>query len=265
MNGVSYRELWEQITLQLDSLPSDWGETIAQFGQIKAIEERNQGRRWSDNEIHSGLVRAVVSNNTDWSKIESVLPELNQLFKGFNLEYYAQLDGSDIEEKFIPWFKERRAGSMTLRKDLTNLINTAGISSEWSRNHGSAEQYFTSLMTRFANDPKKVALELGTPGSNYKLPALGGPIAAETLKNIGYNLAKPDRHILRAVGSFGLVTFAKWPDRSKAIPPRANTLRGVSVSYQSAFSLCLGDNLGCHLVGVSRALSTHPMKEDAGA
>ena len=46
--------------------------------------------------------------------------------------------------------------------------------------------------------------------SQYKLPSLGVALAAEALKNLGYDLAKPDRHMMRAVGSFGLVWFNRW-------------------------------------------------------
>ncbi len=41
---------------------------------------------------------------------------------------------------------------------------------------------------------------------------MGIPIAAEAMKNIGFDVAKPDRHINRALGSFGLLTFTNWPD-----------------------------------------------------
>lgn len=43
---------------------------------------------------------------------------------------------------------------------------------------------------------------------------MGIPLAAEFLKNLGYDVAKPDRHICRAVGEFGWVEFKSWPDRS---------------------------------------------------
>ena len=224
MSDNGHMGLWIQIKDVLDSFLPDWGETIARFGQIRAIEERELGKRWSDDEIHKGLVLAVLSNNTDWSKIEAVLPDLHQLFRHFSLEYYAHIDGREIEKHFVPWFKQRRAGSLTLRKDLTNLIETARKLHAWSKNHGCAEHYFTSLMARSGHDPKNVALALGTAGGEFKLPAFGVPIAAEALKNIGYDVAKPDRHIMRAVGCFDWVNFSKWTDRSGNKAPKANHL-----------------------------------------
>jgi thermostable 8-oxoguanine DNA glycosylase len=51
---------------------------------------------------------------------------------------------------------------------------------------------------------------------------MGLAIAAEALKNIGFDVAKPDRHINRAVGSFKFVSFSKWPDRSERKPPQCS-------------------------------------------
>src|SRR5439155_14304541 len=63
------------------------------------------------------------------------------------------------------------------------------------------------------SDSKLLARVIGDAG-DYKLPGFGIPLAAEALKNIGYDVAKPDRHINRAVGCFGMVEFRRWHDRS---------------------------------------------------
>ena len=70
---------------------------------------------------------AVLSANTDWSKIEGVQAELADLFSGFRLESYAALSDAEIGDRFLPWFKDRKAGSMTLERGLANLIGAARI------------------------------------------------------------------------------------------------------------------------------------------
>lgn len=62
-------------------------------------------------------------------------------------------------------------------------------------------------MDRHDGDPKQVSLSLGLPRNRYKLPSFGVALAAEAMKNLGFDVAKPDRHILRAAGLFGLVGF----------------------------------------------------------
>ena len=179
--------------------------------QLEAVENRYAGRAWSDDEVFEALLMAVLSSNTDWSKIERVQSELAHLLSGFSLESYAALSGADISGRFLPWFKARKAASMTLGRDLVNLIDAARILLKYSRAHGTADRYFTSLMRRCDGDPKLAAVHLGCEGK-YKLPSLGVPLAAEALKNLGFDVAKPDRHILRATGSFGLVHFGRWTD-----------------------------------------------------
>ncbi len=201
--------LWSTIESRLDSCRPKWEEELRDV--VKAIKDREAGRAWRDDEVFEALLKAVLSSNTDWSKIERILPELPELFCGFSLEAYAALSPDEIGRRFVPWFTERKAGSRKLKERLTNLIDAAKKLSQHSSVHGTAESYFTSLMRRFDDDPKQVALKLGRPGSEYKLPSLGVPLAAQVLKNLGFDVAKPDRHVRRAVGSFGLVRFERWP------------------------------------------------------
>ena len=214
--------LWSHIEFRLNSSLPKWQEHIDSFGQVAAIKERIAGRAWNDDEIFEGLLMAVLSSGIDWSKIEKIRQELKDIFCGFSLEKYAALPDTKIASYVVPWFKERKTGSPWLKGNLVNLIHAAQKLAEYSKTHGAAERYFTSLMDWYDNDPKQVALCIGLP-NKYKLPSFGVPLAAEALKNLGFDVAKPDRHILRAIGSFGLVRFNRWPDRSKNKPPATPT------------------------------------------
>lgn len=215
--ALSHRKLWNSIETRLDSHHSHWRERVDQFGQVRAVEERSEGRIWSDDQVFKGVLLAVLSSNTVWSKIEGVLPHLPELFDGFSLGAYASHSGREIDNRFVPWFEARRAGSPSLRGGLVNLIGAAEKLLRYSERNGAADGYFTSLVQQCAGDPKQAALQLGSPGS-YKLPSLGVALAAEALKNLGFAVAKPDRHVLRAVGSFGLVRFNRWEPGSWGKP-----------------------------------------------
>ena len=185
----SYRVLWSKIEARLDLHHAHWRERIKEFGQVRAVKERSQGKTWSDDEVFKAILLAVLSSNTVWSKIEGVLADLPKLFEEYSLEAYASQSENDIDNRFVPWFKERRAGSMSLRGSLVNLIRAAQILLQYSKRRGAADNYFTSLLEQCADDPKRVALQLGSPGK-YKLPSLGVPLAAEALKNLGFAVAK---------------------------------------------------------------------------
>lgn len=200
-------ELWDSIEFQLDVSYPEWRERIDGLGQVEAVKKRISGATWSDDEVFEASLMSLLSSNIDWSKIEKIRPGLRDLFSGFDLETYAALQDAKIENDFIPWFKNQKASSRERKRNLLYLRNTARKLLEHSRTHGSAEHYFTSLAHECANDPKQMALQLGRIGGKYKLEGFGVPLAAEMLKNLGFDVAKPDVHVRRAVESFGLVTF----------------------------------------------------------
>ena len=84
---------------------------------------------------------AVLSNNTDWSRIERIRADLAELFSDFSLKSYAELPGREIGDRILPWFLERKAGAMTLQRDLVNLRRSARRLYKHSRLHGTAESY----------------------------------------------------------------------------------------------------------------------------
>ena len=207
--NTNHRILWSNIENCLDSRHKRWRERIEKSGQVRAVKDRSQGRTWSDDKVFEAVLLAVLSSNTVWSKVEQVQDDLSALFCGFSLESYASLSDAEIDKRFVPWFIERRAGSMTLRRNLKHLIRAARKLSQYSKRNGGADQYFTSLLAQCDGDPKQVALLLGDQGE-HKLPSFGIPIAAEALKNLGFDVAQPERHLTRALGSFGLVRFNRW-------------------------------------------------------
>jgi len=190
------------------------------LGQVAAVARREAGSHWCDDQVFEALLLAVLSNNTDWAKVVCVLPELRDAFSGFSLAKYAETADQDVD-RFVSWFKHRNAGSMTLRRSLVGLAQTALILRNWSTSHGSAEHYFLDVVDSSRGDLKVAAIALGKKGSTKKLPALGVPIAAESLRNMGFDLCKPDRHVCRAMGSFGRVLFRRWTDRAGTKPPKA--------------------------------------------
>ena len=206
---MNHLTLWSNIEARLDSRLPKWRDRIDEMGQVAAVEGRLASQTWTDDKVFKAILMAVLSSNTVWSKIERIQAELPALFSEFSLEWYAELTDTEISSRFPPWFTQRKAGSMTLKRDLVNLAGAARKLLDYSRTYGTADGYFTSLMHLCDGDPKLAAVHLGCPGE-YKLPSLGVALAAEALKNLGFDVAKPDRHIMRAVGSFGLVNFSPW-------------------------------------------------------
>ncbi len=221
--------LWQRIKDKLATRYSSLDERVDLLHQVPAVKDRASGRQWSDREIFEALILSILSNSTDWSKVESVRQELGSNFQNFDISWYAGITRSHVENTLIPWFQNRRAGSVSQSKDLTTTISTAQQFLLLTSQHGSLEAYFKTLLAQCNGDLPSLAIALGGATSRNKLPGLGIPLAAEFLKNIGYDVAKPDRHINRAVGSFRWLHFRKWPDRSGTTPPTTNDLEKAEV------------------------------------
>lgn len=210
--------IWNNLLATLDARSPDWQSRVMGYGQVDLANKRAAGESFSDEEVFKGVLWAVLSSNIDWSRVERALPELEDWIGSYSPQLYSSRDATYIDD-LNDWFKSKKAGSMVLRRNLTYLIDTAQILSDWSSKHGSADSYFTKAV-QDGGDPFAAVMLLGNDPS-YKLPALGTAIAAETMRNLGYDIAKPDRHICRAMGCWGLMEYQKWPDRSGNKNPAA--------------------------------------------
>lgn len=214
-------DLWDRITRHLTTFQPTWRTRIAEFAQCAAVERRVKGKRWSDSEVFEGVVFGLLSNSIDWARIEAVRPNLSGAFLGFSPAEYRKLDDRSVGG-LVTWFSDHGATLPYNGKSLYNLRQTAAQLCAYSRKYGSLEQFLDHLLRVNGVDTKRLAVALGSAGSLHKLAGLGIPLVAESLKNIGYDLAKPDRHINRAAVCFGMVEFPRWSDRGARNTPTLN-------------------------------------------
>jgi len=202
----------------------------------------------------------VLSGNTLWSTIERLQPQLAEPFDSFSMSSYARRSDEAVAS-LVPWFLERRAGSTGLRASLLRLRQTVLLLDRYSREHGSADAYFTDALRDSDQELEELAVAVGS-SKRWKLPGFGIALTAEALRNIGYDLCKPDRHVLRCLAAWDLVRFSHWPARSEFTAPQATpaelklTMRvvrrlahsnGVGVSYMTSAIWLAGAQSGARL------------------
>jgi len=226
--------LWSAILARLDAWKPSWRDEIEGLGQISQLKKRTDKEAFSDNDIFEGMLYAVLSNATAWKKVKEILGRLPSKFDNFSLAAYADKDNDHVNN-LVSWFKDEKKGSMTLRKGLRRLTEAAQRLQDWSVEHGSADNYFDAVLREANQDRIRAVALLGTAGTDFKLSGMGIPLAAEAMKNIGYDVAKPDRHICRALGCFGLVSYRNWADQSPkqapitSIEEQIETMRVIEV------------------------------------
>lgn len=218
--SARYICLWQSLLDRMTRWDRDWPSTIDKAGLETRLERRSSGASFADAEIFEGLLLSVLSGNTRWSTIARIQHELGELFHGFDMARFAEMAPEEIQARIVPWFQERKAGSTGLKRGLLSLRGTAAILSRYSARHGGAERYFQHALAAQGGQPEDLAIAIGS-SRQWKLPGFGIALAAEALRHIGFDLSKPDRHVLRCMGAWSLVDFRKWQEVSAFTSPQA--------------------------------------------
>lgn len=176
----------------------------------------------TDQNLFKCLVYGLFTNSVDATVFFRVIHSgiLPGLFFNFDPAKFHAAGISHIAT-ITSALRQLRAGFMNMRRSLENLQTTAGILASMSNQYGSINTYLFSIV-KGVRHPICLACALGSAGSSYHLPGFGIPLAAESLKNMGCQLSKPDRHILRALGCFGLAEFRNWRSRAGVEAPTAS-------------------------------------------
>jgi hypothetical protein len=191
------------LSKSLDAALPRWRSEIEDLGQVRLIRARTAGWTPTDAEVLQGLLLAFLSAMTDWRKIQAARGELAHAVDTWDPAHFATLTNSRLL-RLENWFLKRRLGSVLLRKQLEWMRASAGILVQMGRETGGVDAFLGQR--KKSHD---LALMLGDPKSNWKLPGMGVPLAAEFLKNLGFDDFKPDRHLIRMLGPQRLALCGK--------------------------------------------------------
>ena len=106
--------LWNRIKLKLATKYPNLDERVDLLRQVPAVKDRTSGRMWSDREVFEALIVSILSNATDWAKVETVRNEIGPVFQQFDIAWYASITKTHVQNVLIPWFQNRKAGGLPL-------------------------------------------------------------------------------------------------------------------------------------------------------
>ena len=216
-NGTPARaeaqERWGALTSRLDTWRPDWRSDIGSPEQPASMPDPDD---LTDQGVFEALAVAAIAANARWDRIAAVRDALGEPLAGFDAVRFATLDDAALAAS-LAWFRARRAGGRGLFATLERLQTGARILSSGAY-HGPAN-YLRRAMAGAGADPEALAMLLGTDPS-WKLPGIGVAVAAEALRLLGFDLCKPDRHVLRALASWRWVRFAHWDDDGMFAAPQ---------------------------------------------
>jgi hypothetical protein len=218
-NRARETRIWANLVATMSRWDPAWRSRVGIDDQSVVLRSGEGGPPISNEQAFEAFAIALLSGNTRWDRIERIRDQLREPFDDFRPEAFAGRSDRSIDEDIMPWFRTRRAGAAGLRSGLGRLRETAGLLAGKGR-FGSAQSLIEAAFAEAGGSPEAVAMLLGH-AKEWKLPGFGIALAAEALRLLGYDLCKPDRHVLRAIGAWKLVHFARWDRKGEFTAPQA--------------------------------------------
>ena len=168
------------------------------------IDRREASANFTVSDHIRAMVYSMLSAGIQWERMDGkidlssgrILP-LDEAFHQYDPKWLLQSTPEQLREEV----KRLHCGSQYTNKQMAALIQVnipklLQIEAEY----GSIDLYYKQFLNR---DSSLIPLvrALSDAGSKDKLAQMGEALVAEYLRNMGYDLAKPDRHIRRILGS----------------------------------------------------------------
>lgn len=170
----------------------------------KQIERREHGTFFSLADHIRGIVYAMLSSGISWKQVEGGIDEstgrisaLDEILYNYETDKLLSADPSDLRDKI----KAHKWASQSTLKQMTGLIHT-NIQKliGFQENSGSIDAYYQRFIEEDSTYQTLIT-NLSRADSKDKFAEMGEALTAEYLRNVGYDMSKPDRHICRILGA----------------------------------------------------------------
>ena len=170
----------------------------------KQLDKRRDGGAFTVSDHIRGMVYSMLTSGAAWNRLEphidiatGQIPIIDDIFYQYDVTALQSADLTKLCEKV----KAQKLGTQYLKNQTEALVKeNIGKLLSIKEKYGSVDNFYQSLADKNDN-LKTLVRELATAGKPYKLAQLGEALTAEYLKNVGYDIGKPDRHIRRILGS----------------------------------------------------------------
>ena len=175
------------LTRTLPSYPSD----KARLASILA--RRVSGHIYSIDEYVEGMVRAILTNSVPWARIAPHIASgrIASIFHGYSAAALKNVPYMDL----VMGLRAIKCGNLSVVKQMQAIRGNIETLERIIADYGSIEDYFRALCpTTYPQITYNVLKDFDVNGC-YKLGQMGMPLVCEFLKNMGFLLPKPDRHL----------------------------------------------------------------------
>lgn len=183
----------------------------------KQIDRRENNDAFTLQDHIRAMIYSMLTSGAKWERMEpSTSIETGQI--GLIDEIFFQYDVKSIlnasPSSLSAEIKQKKLGTQYLDKQMNALVNVnipKMLSIE--KEHGSLDTFYQTYIEK---DPtmKLLLKTLSNETSPNKYVQMDVPLNAEYLRNVGYDISKPDRHICRIL-SRGYLDCSEYEDINK--------------------------------------------------
>ena len=171
------------------------------------IDKRESGGVFSLSDHIRGMVYSMLSAGVPWERMENdidiatgKITPVDKLFHQYDIDYLLKCNPNDLANGLKGRF---------IKKQMDALIKINIIKlREFEKGYGSIEAYYQEFIEQ---DPtlKSLVKVLSDINSKDKMAQMDVALVSEYLRNVGYDIAKPDMHLRTILGSTGLACSEK--------------------------------------------------------
>ena len=196
----AFRKLEKRIGLLAGNWPPGkrWDGSYMQ----KAQEKRAAGMPFTITDHLRGMVYAMLSAGVRWDAylrcvdpLTGRLPDIDAVFAQYDPAAIAELRAVDTEQRLAACHCHPRF----IIRQMAYLKNNAVKLQAWQAAYGTVDRFY-HILNDGQTRAERLLKAIISPGET-KLQGLGLALGAEYLRNVGYPMAKPDRHIRELFGS----------------------------------------------------------------
>lgn len=161
------------------------------------IAKRKQGGNFELKDHIKAMVYSMLSAEKEWYLVQPHIDngEVDTIFKGFCVDSLLKCKAETLTGQIKDIHCASRLTSRQMEALNVNINRLIGI----EKQYGSVDCFYQCLCEK-DNTYKMLICTLSSVGSPYKLQQMGEALVTEYLKNVGYDICKPDRHICRLLG-----------------------------------------------------------------
>lgn len=168
------------------------------------LDRRSNEVTFSISDHIRGMVYAMLSSGIAWERVENSIDITTGRIKVID-EAFHQYDPDILltlsPEMLSNRIKQLHCASQSTRKQMTGLICTnIKKLKHLEKEYGSIDTYYQKFIKKDGSY-KALVKTLSDSNSQNKLVEMGEALIAEYLRNVGYDMSKPDRHIRRILGN----------------------------------------------------------------